>query len=92
MFQDTLVLKLSTSQENLLLILVAVDDEVGGAVDGDEEVGDAHHDVHLGGPVLLFPALPARAWKPGELQRDTFTFIIFVIISVLIFMFSFSVV
>ena len=30
--------------------LATVDDEVEGAVDDNEEVGDCHHDVHLGSP------------------------------------------
>ena len=36
----------------ILAHLAAVDAEVGGAVDGDEEMGDSHHDVHLGTPYL----------------------------------------
>ena len=34
------------------LNLEAVDEEVGWAVGGDEEVGEGHHDVHAGVPVL----------------------------------------
>ncbi len=34
-------------------VLVAVDDEVDGGVDGGQQVGDAHHQVHVAGPGAL---------------------------------------
>ena len=43
------------SQETLseFLVLVAVDDEVEGGVDGGEEVREGDHRVHPGEPIRL---------------------------------------